>query len=287
MGVYNINAIPKGRAYDVSNQPTQQAYDYYCNPLLEIKPSPPEGSQKFTVMSYNTQHFSGRNGIVSMQTEIVNRYKPNVIGFQEFSISSSIPEVAQSMLVDYPHIVMSAHAARLGIASKIQLTDTTITNYVNQDPSDTETRGYIKTHLEFNGRTLCFIDTHLAYITQSVTCMQMQELLDAAEQEENVIITGDFNLAFKSFNATIYNNSFKIFVDAGYRLANNSPNSGITNTHSSNTNPSSTEDLTTNPDAIIVSPDIYMGDVIFDQIKFTYKDGNPIDHIALVAELYV
>lgn len=284
MSVFNVLGSPTDVAYAVGGTTLSQAYDIDRNPLLGTR-------LPLNVMTYNVQWFTRINSQTAMQRSIIDRYTPSIIGMQEFSLDGNIPAIGQQVLSDYSTIVLSNHVNYLGIASKLPLTGTTSTDFVNQDPEDMsrygETRAYMKTYFTFNGKRICFINTHLAVITASYIYAQMAEVFAIAEQEEYVIITADFNTNFSSFSGVTYQNTFKQFVDAGYNLVNNAPDVGITNTYSSSATATSLSQLTSNPDSIIVSHNIGIANRYFDTTKFSYLDGNPIDHIAVAATLMI
>lgn len=284
MSVFNVSGSPTDVAYAVSGNMLSQAYDIDRNPLLGTR-------LPLNVMTYNVQWFTRINGQTAMQQNIIDTYKPSIIGLQELSTDGTIPAVGQTVLSGYGTKVMSNHKNYLGIASKIALSGTTSTDFTNQDPEDMsrygETRAYMKTYFTFNGKRVCLINTHLAVITASYIYAQMAEVFALAEQEEYVIITADFNTSFSSFDSAMYLNTFKQFVDAGYNLVNNSPAVGITKTYSSSATATSLSELMSNPDSIIVSHNIGIESRVFDTTKFSYLDGNPIDHIAVIATLLI
>lgn len=283
MSVYSLTGSATDVAYDITGVQLSQAYDIEQNPLLSRLP--------LTVMTYNVQWFTLLNGQTEMQQHIIDTYNPSIIGLQELSTDGNVPAVGQTVLSDYSTIVLSNHKNYLGIASKIALSGTTSTDFTNQDPEDisryNETRAYMKTYFTFNNKRICLINTHLAVITASYIYAQMAEVFALAEQEEYVIITADFNTKFTSFSSEIYANTFKRFVDAGYNLVNNAPDVGITKTFSSETSATELSDLMSNPDSIIVSHNIDIESRYFDTTKFSYLDGNPIDHIAVAATLLI
>lgn len=284
MAVYNITGESLNNVYDVDGISLSQAYDISGNPLITAP-------QPITVMSYNVQWFTGINSQTVMQQKIINDNKPSIIGMQELSQNGSIPTVGNTVLSEYGTKILSNHKNYLGIASKLRLYDTVVADFVNQDPEDIsrygETRAYMKTYFDFNGKKVCLINTHLAVITASYIYAQMNEVFSLAEGEDYVIITGDFNTWFSAFTSDVYENTFKQFVDAGYKMVNNSPNSGITNTYSNLTDVTSLSDMRSNPDSIIVSGNIGIDARVFDTTKFSYLNGDVIDHIPVVATLLI
>lgn len=292
MSIYNINGTEIFSAHNYSGTLLNQAYDINDNPLFGGDPPIPSEpvKQSITIMSYNVQWFTGINSQTVMQQNIINTYNPSIIGLQELTTDGVIPAVGRSVLANYPYTQLSNHKNYLGIASKLPLYNITIADFVSQDPDDmtrfNETRAYIKAYFDFNGKQICLINTHLA-LTRSYIYNQINEIFNLAENEEYVIITGDFNTGFSSFSTEFYENTFKQFVDAGYNLVNNSPDVGITNTYSGSKTVSSLAEMSTNPDSIIVSGNIEVEERIFDTIKFTYLNGDIFDHLAVIAKLLI
>jgi len=282
MGVYPIDGQSTNTAYKIDGTRLAQAYDIGKNPLISTK-------QRFNVMTYNVQWFTGINSQVSMQQKILSNNNPDIIGLQELTQNGIIPSVGKTVLSEYTTI-LSNHNNYLGISSRLPLYDTVVTDFVNQDPYDmsqlNETRAYIKTYFDFNGKRICFINSHLC-LTTSYIYLQMKELFDIAEEEEYVIITADFNTSFQLFSSLRYINTYKQFVDAGYNLVNNSPTSGITKTYSDSATATSLSQFISNTDSIIVSGNIDIEHTNFDTTKLQYLNGDSIDHIAVAATLLI
>ena len=252
----------------------------------------PDGSATFKVMTYNVQMFHGINAQTAMQTAIINKYKPDLIGMQELSTYTvtTLPAAGQAMLADYPVKQLSNHKNKLMLATKgYQLSNVVIADFANQDPGDmeqyNETRAYIKADVQIGGKNVTLINTHLAVFSAEVRALQMQEIFAMAQQCESCIITGDFNSTAESVESEAYIQIYKPFVDAGYNLANNSPSSGFHNTFTSSSTATSLADLTAAIDTIIVSSDMNIVSVVFDDTKFDYLNGSAIDHIPVVATL--
>lgn len=294
MSIYRIDGDSRNYAYGIDGSDLAQAFDIDKNQLLDTTPPVPPVKQSLNVMSYNVQYFTGRNSDVQMQQSILETYTPSIIGMQEFSTTGATPSVGQTVLSDFPIILNSnpvVSMSGLGLASKLPLYGSKTQKYATQDPDDMTRygveRAYIKTYFDFNNKKICFINTHLSVLNLAPIYGQMAELFALAEQEDYVIITGDFNTWFSAFTNTIYVNTYKQFVDAGYKLANNSPTVGITNTYSNLTDVTTLSGMRSNPDSIIVSGNIDIDSVVFDTIKLSNLDGNTIDHIAVVATLLI
>lgn len=284
MGIYKYTGEQIFEARNSSGQPIDIAYGHSGEEVFRR-----DASWTLKIMSYNIQKWSGINSQPAMQNAIVAKYTPDIIALQELGTSQTLPSIAVNMLADYNYINQSIHKNLIGIASKLQLTDITVADYAHQDPEDisryAETRAYIKGYINIHGSTVCIINTHLCYLTTSVKWQQMMELLSIAENEDMCIICGDFNSGEIDALSDDYIEMFKPFVDAGYNLANCSPEAGFTKTYSSLTTASSLSDLQTSPDSIIVSPNLTITNVVFDTTKFQYLNGSVIDHIPVVCEV--
>lgn len=283
MPVYDKSGNPLQTVYGNNGQPLNAAYSKDGMQIF------PDGPTTLKVMSYNVQWFTKINSQQTMQNEIIAKYHPDIIGFQEYSKSRSTPTVGVNMLVDYPHINISLHQNYLAVASKIPLSDFQYVDYQTQDTAGdgSEIRAYMKGYVSIGGKRLAIFNSHLAYKNSTPKWAQMHELFEAAELEEYAILTGDFNSYALSASDDDYINMFKPFVDAGYKLANCSSTAGFTKTFSGRATATTLDDLVTAPDTIIVSGNIDVLNVTFDTTKLSYLDGNSIDHIPVIATLQI
>lgn len=283
MAIYDENGAQLSAAYDVIGNSLNEAYDIDGDIVWML--SEPD----LIVMSYNVQWFTGINSQQAMQSEIIAKYHPDIIGFQEFSKTASIPTVGANMLANYPYIQLSNHYNYNAIASKIELIDITIADFQTQASSESETRSYIKAYFTYEGKRICFITAHLCYkgTESAAKYSQMAELFAMAEQEEYCILTGDFNYYDTAEGGADYTGMYKQFVDAGYHFANGTPQTGWTKTWSSGTTASSSDDLMGCQDNIITSASIQMINVVFDLTKLNYLNGQAIDHNPIIAYLEI
>lgn len=286
MSVFDVNGNDVSKLYSVDGNELVSAFDKSGKQVFP-------DSVTLKVMTYNVQYFNGINEQTAMQTEIINKYTPDIIGMQELGTytASTLPTVGKTMLNGYT-LQLSNHKNKVMMATKgYSLSNIVIADYEHQDPQDlsqyNETRAYIKADINVGGKVVTFINTHLCYLTESVKWQQMEELFAIAQQCEYVIITGDFNSMQMSAEAGDYIHMYKPFVDAGYHLANNSPTAGFTNTYTNTATATSLAELQTAPDTIIVSGNIDIESVVFDPTKFSYLNGSVIDHIPLIAEVTV
>lgn len=283
MAVYDVDGNVLTAVYDIDGSLLTQAYDVDGNPLIVSDPD------TLKVMTYNPQWFTKINSQQMMQSAIINNNNADIIGFQEFSKTTTIPSVASNALANYSTLILSNHYNYNAVASKYALSDMTIADFSAQDSyeSANETRCYMKSYITIGTKRICWINTHLCYHSNVAQYAQMAEVFDMAQLEDYVIITGDFNSWALSINDDDYIGLFKPFVDARYNLANSTALRGFTKTWGDSTTAASTSDLTYPTDNIITSRNILIDSVTFDTTKFSYLDGNPIDHIPVIAELSI
>lgn len=275
--IYNVNGAQLNTAYDVDGEELEQAYDIGGNPLMEQPVS-----QGLVVMTYNVQWFSGLNADQQMQQTIIDTYKADIIGLQE--LHSAMPEVGTAVLSDYPYITLGAMSNKTGMASKIQLNNISAANFVNQA---SETRGYQKAYFTYNGKTICWVNTHLETSTfETVKVAQAAEVFALVQNETYFIITGDFNTTCKSTADTEYTTIMKQFLDAGYNSANCSEQHGFIDTWTSG---STAGGVWYPTDHVITSANIDIETVVADTLKIDIaaQTGQSIDHIPLIALLTV
>ena len=126
-------------------------------------------------------------------------------------------------------------------------------------------RLYWKAHMYINGRKVCIINTHLNF-DDTYRADEITELLDIMDDEEYVIVCGDFN--------TKTTEEYNAFTNAGYKIAN----CGIFGNFITCPNDANNKML----DNCIVSPNISIQSV-------KTVDGTGVnhisDHVALVVEL--
>lgn len=284
MSIYSKDGEWVYRCYDLAGAEKEYAYDMSGDIVF------PDGIP-LKVMTYNVQRFQGVNAQQAMQNLIISKYTPDIIGMQELG-ADSLPQVGVNMLTDYSVKQLSNHNNKIMMVTKgIQLNNLVIADFEHQDPLDIstwgETRAYMKADITIGDRAITWINTHLCVLTKSVTYQQMKEIFDMAEECDRCIITGDFNSSYTSPTSDDYLNMYKQFVDAGYNLANNSPESYFQPTATESPSASSLSQLTDACDSIIVSGNIGIRSTVFDTTKFSYLNGSPVDHIPVVADLMI
>ena len=242
---------------------------------------------KLKIMTYNVQWFTGINSQLDMQQKIINKYHAHIIGLQELTTTGKINSTGRKALAGYEYQYLSKHKNFLGIASVYPLKNVQSHEFSCQDPEDMtrygETRAYMTAEMEIGGKTITLINTHLCYLTPEITFKQMRQIFRRAEKSEYVVVMGDFN-TFDGEAGTMYQQFIdQRFIDAGYHLANCCPE--ITKTWTEKPNPKRLSRFTNPTDNIITSGNIRIKKAMFDRTKLKWPDGNPMDHIPIVARL--
>lgn len=275
MAIYDIDGNALDSCYGVDGTDLPLAYDVDGEVIYSQETT-------LTVMTYNVQWFTGINSQQQMQQSIISTYAPDIIGLQELSQNGTVPSVGQNVLSAYS-LRLSNHKNYIGYASKYPLSNVTVQDFLSQDPYDMstwgETRAYMLADLTVGGKTIKWLNTHLCVHNLEYKAAQFGEIFDLVENMERVIITGDFNL----ITWDEYDDTFKMFADAGFKLANTT---GI-KTYTDRTTASSLADFKQPTDNIIVSSDIDIISATFDTTKLSNLNGNAIDHVPVIANLRI
>ena len=272
--MYDIDGNPLSVVYDIDGNSLAQAYDIDGNPLIPMQTD-------LVVMSYNVQWFTGINSDQTMQKSIIDTYQADIIGLQEVS---ALPSVSSGLFEDYNYSYLGVQSNKTAIVSKPVLANVSAGTFTNQAG---ETRGYQKAYFEHDGKTICWINAHLATSGyEAAKVAQAGELFNMVANEQYFIITGDFNTVCKSVNDTEYTTIMKQFIDAGYHSANCSNQHGFLNTWTDGT---SLSDTWYPCDHVITSANIYINNVVVDTTKIDVaaQTGQTIDHLPIIAELSI
>ena len=260
--------------------------------------------KELKVMSYNVDLFGAEavlsiNSQQALQSAIISANTPDIIGFQEFTWGSTVPEIASQMLSAYTYVRPAYDSegnwGALGVASKdILLGNLSFGMYsAGYQDNRHSARCYTKAYLRINGRRVAWFNTHLAFENDEIgkACRygEAEELYGLAMQESHFIITGDLNCQALSESDEEDIRIIKPFVSAGCGVANGTIDAGFNKTWGASTTATSTSDLTKCFDTIIVSPNISIKEVTFDTNKFNseYQNGGQIDHIPIMATLEI
>ena len=278
MALYGIDGKEATALYDIHGNEVVEVFDIHGNAVVESK------SYDLIVMSYNVQKQGAMNN-ANLQKEIIAKYKPNVIGMQEYRVSFE----EAGHYFEYPYTVNNSAALQNydGILSKYELKDTggTVFTVKYADPS-----GYVFGTFSYHGKEIYVLNVHLSPYGDDYSVYrepEIQEVLELVNGKDYFIIIGDFNChTVQDETSAEYVALLKPFVDMGCHLANNCQEFGFNDTY---TGSKTIENAVwTKIDNIITSPNIEIVNAVVDKTKLNYVNGNlEIDHLPVVAYLEV
>ena len=295
MYVKNAIAINLSKTFSDSNRPTKELLDalvlgsptiwwgernaFSQKQLFDLNNLKIDAisNNKLKVMSFNCgTWYDGVTRVPDIEVEEITFYTRKLFGEfdcdfvlgQEFSeyfdVSNTILAIPHVMDFKYEYNTEGSYtpissSLRCPVISKVPISGTSLTVF----SSGVTKRHYVKTYSQINGKNVCFISTLLDK-NDTYRLSQMQQLITVMNQEEYVVLGGDFNIKDKV--------EYAIFTNAGYALANG----GVLGWF--DTLASYTDEVVRPIDNIIVSPNIRIENVFVDEKR-------PDDHRAIIAEL--
>ena len=295
MYVKNAIAINLSKTFSDSNRPTKELLDalvlgsptiwwgernaFSQKQLFDLNNLKIDAisNNKLKVMSFNCgTWYDGVTRVPDIEVEEITFYTRKLFGEfdcdfvlgQEFSeyfdVSNTILAIPHVMDFKYEYNTEGSYehvssSLRCPVISKFPISGTSLTGF----SSGVTKRHYVKTYSQINGKNVCFISTLLDK-NDTYRLSQMQQLITVMNQEEYVVLGGDFNIKDKV--------EYAIFTNAGYALANG----GVLGWF--DTLASYTDEVVRPIDNIIVSPNIRIENVFVDEKR-------PDDHRAIIAEL--
>ena len=295
MYVKNAIAINLSKTFSDSNRPTKELLDalvlgsptiwwgernaFSQKQLFDLNNLKIDAisNNKLKVMSFNCgTWYDGVTRVPDIEVEEITFYTRKLFGEfdcdfvlgQEFSeyfdVSNTILAIPHVMDFKYEYNTEGSYdpissSLRCPVISKVPISGTSLTVF----SSGVTKRHYVKTYSQINGKNVCFISTLLDK-NDTYRLSQMQQLITVMNQEEYVVLGGDFNIKDKV--------EYTIFTNAGYALANG----GVLGWF--DTLASYTDEVVRPIDNIIVSPNIRIENVFVDEKR-------PDDHRAIIAEL--
>ena len=295
MYVKNAIAINLSKTFSDSNRPTKELLDalvlgsptiwwgernaFSQKQLFDLNNLKIDAisNNKLKVMSFNCgTWYDGVTRVPDIEVEEITFYTRKLFGEfdcdfvlgQEFSeyfdVSNTILAIPHVMDFKYEYNTEGSYehvssSLRCPVISKFPISGTSLTGF----SSGVTKRHYVKTYSQINGKNVCFISTLLDK-NDTYRLSQMQQLITVMNQEEYVVLGGDFNIKDKV--------EYAIFTNAGYALANG----GVLGWF--DTLASYTDEVVRPIDNIIVSPNIRIENVFVDEKRAD-------DHKAIIAEL--
>lgn len=277
MAIYNNDGIVLNSIWDSKGELLSDAYD--VNGQLIYTNEPTITEPIFSVMTYNIAVFTSRN-TEEVIGNIVNMYNADLIGLQEVQKTTLSP-IFNRVFSDYPYYSIGAQYNKDAIVSKYPLSDITKQIY---DYNTLETKGYHKCYFEFQGKRICWFNTHLETTAGGVAKVtQAKQMHDLILNEEYFVVTGDFNTICKDVTHSNYIDIMKPFIDKGCHSMNCSPESGFIDTWSDGWDWVNYDCYPC--DHIIISPTLKFTKTIFDKYKETVLTSQKLDHIPMYAEI--
>ena len=245
-----------------------------------------------TVMNFNIQRWLNINSDINLMDTIFNSHNPSIVGFQEYYLTSTIGgyDTDEYLLSKWNYSAVGEPTVgdyyTKAVASHHPITDATSVDYSQWY----ERRSYQKMYVQIGDKLIAVFNTHLdtshTYNLEGeqYKYVQARELLEAVSHEKYFIIFADLNTTCTSTAHLDYINQVKLFVDAGYNLANCNDKFGFNNTWTGGNGTSGDWFPTDN---IITSSNIRINSVEVDQTKLDANTGKTIDHLPLVAHLTI
>ena len=285
--IYSVDGTPSNIAYSVSGDSLSQAYDIDQNPLL---------GETLVVMTYNYQWCTKINSQLTMQQAIINKYKPDIIGLQEAASnnknSNTFPSLVDQFLSGYTKQLSTQATNRNAIAYKLPVSDYQTIKYTQNDDENWD---YQKCRITLpSGKVIAWYNTHLTWRHNAETYLRkynqaaemFADITNERQTTPYIIVTGDFNMYGLSFDSDDYIGVGKQFADAGFILANWNSSVGFVKTYSGLSSATSLSEFSLSCDNIICTPNIQMTSVTFDTTKLGFLNGDPIDHVPVIATLH-
>ena len=293
MSIYDLHGIELYHDYTVTGDAVDRTYDINGNLVFPVT------IPDMTVMSFNVGMFysewhaapsSVSDAFYLRNKRIFDKYQLDFAGMSEWC--RTIGTVNASVLMEeefaayYPNYTPYPNDPDAALTSGFSLVPDSVT-LVRYQTQGGQTRYYQKSYIDYYGKRICCIVTHLD-LQDSARTAQFSELMQAVQNEDYFIITGDFNFEILSIGDTEYNKSIKVALDLGYNSAQN--NSGILMTWYSGETVATSQKITC-LDNIITSSNISILSVERDETKLTdgmcEEYGIIIDHLPLVATLRI
>lgn len=285
MAIYDVNGNSLANAYDVNGNALINAYDVNGTEIWSA--SPPS----LKVATYNVGDWGWGDGLptaeykesyITLQNTIFSNIDADICAIQEWSTYICTDGTPSSDVTSLYFQYLYASGV-WAIGSNIPLRDFQAIDYSTVTVTGDYAK-YEKAYFYIGGKKVCILNVHFCYENKTNQGLQCAEILNVAEQEDYVIICGDFNTNIHALTDSDYIDFIKPFIDAGYTDANCGA-FGILPTYYSTSDPQGT--YTPATDHIIVSSNITITNAYADTTKLTDGLDQKIDHIPLVAELLI
>ena len=284
MAIYNVQGNNLSACYSQTGSELNKAYNVNGSQIWT------KTSTGIKVATYNVGDWGWGAGLIApeyksdylaLQNTIFTNIDADICALQEWNVNfctdGTLSSVVTSEYFDYLN-----GTGYWAIGSNIAFSSFNAYNYSTVSVSGDYAK-YEKAYFNIGGIQVCLFNVHFD-TDQTKQEAQCSEILTLANQENYVIICGDFNTVIESLSDTDYTTMIKPFIDDGYTDANCGA-FGIFQTYYRTADPSDSYKPAT--DHIIVSSNITITNAYIDTTKLTDGLSQKIDHIPLVAELSI
>lgn len=287
MPIYSIDGQAVESAYKVSGESLEHVYDINGELLID-------DSYELKVMTFNVGEWYIGNGS-SIPSEKKNAYtklhksifesaQADICFLQEaHSTFCQDGTLADDFLSQYFQYIISNSGSGMS-AHKLATKELSMSDYTETVISPDS---YDKAYVEFNGKRICLINTHLSTNTTAMRS-EADAIMEMLEGEEYFILAGDFNTRINSSDSADVADPINKFLAKGYNSANAVMKNGIFQiyfTYYNEATPNSGNIYAT--DHIITSANITIKRVYVDDTKLTDNISDKIDHLPMMAELVI
>jgi endonuclease/exonuclease/phosphatase family metal-dependent hydrolase len=176
----------------------------FAVPAARLPTSPLAAKKTLRVMTYNIHVGVGMDKKLDLQriAEVINAEHPDLVGLQEVDRGvkrtegkDEIAELAKLTGMNYAFAHnLDYQGGQYGVAilSRFPIKQTDHRKYENR--REAERRGMIRVEIEFAGRTVNFVTTHLDYQFEDGRVFETEQMLKFLEDVKGqLIVVGDFN----------------------------------------------------------------------------------------------
>ena len=221
----------------------------------------------------------------ALQHGIIEDNDPDILIIQEylaqFSADGTSALTMLQSLFPYVHTKTSGTYFGRAICSKYPISNYTERQYT-QEPS----RYYDSCVITVNETPITVVTTHLG-LTQADRTPEIAQLISFLESQSTFIAGGDYNTGITTgtdnTTSTAYINNVKPFLDAGFKTANFRANDFLV-TCNDGVDGTGTDWYI---DDIYTSSNFAIGSVYVDDTKLHDNISGKIDHMPLIATLYL
>lgn len=176
----------------------------FAVPALRLPTSSSTGKKTLRVMTYNIHVGVGMDKKLDLQriAEVINAEHPDLVGLQEVDRGvkrtegkDEIAELAKLTAMNYAFAHnLDYQGGQYGVAILSRFPIKQIDHRKYENRREAERRGMIRIEIEFAGRTINFVTTHLDYQFEDGRVFETEQMLKFLEGVKGpLIVVGDFN----------------------------------------------------------------------------------------------